>query len=169
MRAVHHLTLPRALHPGAWWLWALCMAVAASRTRNPVLLVLILAVLVPQPPALDYEFFKARVQPIFLEKRDGHARCYVCHRGTAATSYLQTLSPGAATWNEEQSRRNFEAIRRYVVPGHPEQSRLLMHPLAEEAGGDDFHGGGRQFASKSTPEWQTIAAWIRGERLRGER
>src|SRR3954447_27069422 len=44
MRAVHHLSLPRALHPGAWWLWALCMAVAASRTRNPVLLVLILAV-----------------------------------------------------------------------------------------------------------------------------
>lgn len=44
MRSVHHLTLPRALHPGAWWLWALGMAVAASRTRNPVLLVLILAV-----------------------------------------------------------------------------------------------------------------------------
>ncbi|TDU87131.1 energy-coupling factor transport system permease protein [Kribbella voronezhensis] len=44
MRAVHHLTLPRALHPGAWWLWALGLAVAASRTRNPVLLVLILAV-----------------------------------------------------------------------------------------------------------------------------
>ncbi|GAB2583108.1 energy-coupling factor transporter transmembrane component T [Kribbella endophytica] len=44
MRAVHHLTLPRALHPGAWWLWALGLAVAASRTRNPVLLILILAV-----------------------------------------------------------------------------------------------------------------------------
>ncbi|WP_432949167.1 energy-coupling factor transporter transmembrane component T [Kribbella sp. CA-253562] len=44
MRAVHHPTLPRALHPGAWWLWALGLAVAASRTRNPVLLVLILAV-----------------------------------------------------------------------------------------------------------------------------
>ncbi|ADB31775.1 cobalt transport protein [Kribbella flavida DSM 17836] len=44
MRAVHHLTLPRALHPGAWWLWALGLAVAASRTRNPVLLVLILVV-----------------------------------------------------------------------------------------------------------------------------
>jgi energy-coupling factor transport system permease protein len=38
------MTIPRALHPGAWWLWALGMAVAASRTRNPVLLVLILAV-----------------------------------------------------------------------------------------------------------------------------
>ncbi|NEA33657.1 CbiQ family ECF transporter T component [Streptomyces sp. SID13031] len=44
MRAVNQLTLPRALHPGAWWLWSLGLAVAASRTRNPVLLVLILAV-----------------------------------------------------------------------------------------------------------------------------
>jgi hypothetical protein len=141
-------------------------------------LVIVLALLTRQTPAtsavapgpaLDYEFFKTRVQPIFLTKRSGHARCYVCHRGTASTSYLQTLSPGAAAWNEEQSRKNFEAVRRYVIPGHPEQSRLLMHPLAEEAGGDEFHGGGRQFASKSTREWQTIAAWIRGERLRGER
>lgn len=44
MRAVHQLTLPRGLHPGAWWLWALGLAVAASRTRNPVLLILILVV-----------------------------------------------------------------------------------------------------------------------------
>lgn len=44
MRPVHNSTLPRALHPGAWWLWALGLAVAASRTRNPVLLVLILVV-----------------------------------------------------------------------------------------------------------------------------
>jgi energy-coupling factor transport system permease protein len=44
MRAVHRPNLARALHPGAWWLWALGLAVAASRTRNPVLLILILAV-----------------------------------------------------------------------------------------------------------------------------
>ncbi len=37
--------LPRALHPVAWWLWALSLAVAASRTTNPLLLLLILAVL----------------------------------------------------------------------------------------------------------------------------
>ncbi|MEU7581349.1 CbiQ family ECF transporter T component [Streptomyces sp. NPDC041068] len=37
-------SLPRAVHPGAWWLWALGMAAAASRTANPVLLVMILAV-----------------------------------------------------------------------------------------------------------------------------
>ena len=30
--------LPRALHPGAWWLWALGLATAASRTTNPLLL-----------------------------------------------------------------------------------------------------------------------------------
>ncbi len=36
--------LARTLHPGAWWLWALGMATAASRTTNPLLLGLIIAV-----------------------------------------------------------------------------------------------------------------------------
>jgi energy-coupling factor transport system permease protein len=31
--------LPRSLHPGAWWLWALGMATAVSRTTNPLTLV----------------------------------------------------------------------------------------------------------------------------------
>jgi energy-coupling factor transport system permease protein len=38
------LRLPRPLHPGAWWLWALGLATAASRTTNPALLLLIAAV-----------------------------------------------------------------------------------------------------------------------------
>jgi energy-coupling factor transport system permease protein len=36
--------LPRMLHPGAWWLWACALAVAASRTTNPLLLAVIVAV-----------------------------------------------------------------------------------------------------------------------------
>lgn len=36
--------LERALHPGAWWLWSLGMATAASRTTNPLLLVLVVGV-----------------------------------------------------------------------------------------------------------------------------
>jgi energy-coupling factor transport system permease protein len=36
--------LPRALHPGAWWLWALGLVTVATRTRNPLLLLLVLAV-----------------------------------------------------------------------------------------------------------------------------
>ncbi|MFY1668520.1 CbiQ family ECF transporter T component [Plantactinospora sp. WMMB334] len=37
--------LPRGLHPVAWWLWALALATAASRTSNPLLLALVFAVL----------------------------------------------------------------------------------------------------------------------------
>lgn len=35
---------PRWVHPGAWWIWALGLAVAASRTTNPLLLGLIVAI-----------------------------------------------------------------------------------------------------------------------------
>jgi energy-coupling factor transport system permease protein len=44
MRPHHRVTYPRSLHPGAWWLWALGLAAAASRTLNPVPLLLILVV-----------------------------------------------------------------------------------------------------------------------------
>ncbi|MGW1786660.1 energy-coupling factor transporter transmembrane component T [Streptomyces sp. NPDC002143] len=37
--------LPRILHPMAWWVWALALATAVSRTDNPLLLFLVLAVL----------------------------------------------------------------------------------------------------------------------------
>ncbi|WP_215449700.1 energy-coupling factor transporter transmembrane component T [Streptomyces sp. ATCC 21386] len=37
--------LPRGLHPMAWWIWALALATAVSRTNNPLLLFLVLAVL----------------------------------------------------------------------------------------------------------------------------
>src|SRR4029450_12117470 len=92
------------------------------------------------PPALDYEVFKTRVQPIFLAKRAGHARCISCH-GQGTSLRLQPLAAGSATWSEEDSRKNFEAVRRVVVPGSL-KSRLLVHPLAEEAGGDFYHNGG---------------------------
>jgi len=36
--------LSRSLHPGAWWIWALGLAAAASRTTSPALLALIGAV-----------------------------------------------------------------------------------------------------------------------------
>lgn len=36
--------LPRPLHAGAWWVWAIGLAAAASRTTNPLLLALIVAV-----------------------------------------------------------------------------------------------------------------------------
>lgn len=38
------LRAPRHLHPGAWWAWATALAVTASRTTNPVLLLLVIVV-----------------------------------------------------------------------------------------------------------------------------
>ncbi len=40
------LRLPRSLHPLAWWLWALGLATAASRTTNPLVLGGVIAVAV---------------------------------------------------------------------------------------------------------------------------
>jgi|SRR5271170_3352992 len=114
-------------------------------------------------PSLDYAFFRDRVQPIFLNKRPGHARCIACHEG--GTPKLEALSPGATTWNEEQSRKNFDAWKVEVVVGKPLASPLLLHPLAKEAGGDPFHAGGKHFKSQNDPEWQTLAAWARGEKV----
>lgn len=37
--------VPRALHPVAWWIWALGLVVAVNRTTNPLLLILTLSVL----------------------------------------------------------------------------------------------------------------------------
>lgn len=108
---------------------------------------------------VSYEFFRDRVQPIFLAKRPGHARCYACHENQSPR--LQELAPGATAWSEEQSRKNFDAWKQFVVPGNPTASRMLMHPLAEAAGGDPFHAGGKHWKSQNDAEWQTLAEWVK--------
>ena len=125
---------------------------------------LVVAAWAGQPPAtssLDYEVFKTKVQPIFLAKRPGHARCVSCH-SSGTPLRLQPLPPGSTTWNEEQSRKNFEAVKRVAQPGNA-KSMLLVHPLAEQAGGDFFHNGGNHWDSQSDPEWQTLKAWVVGQ------
>jgi hypothetical protein len=108
---------------------------------------------------LDYEVFKTTVEPVFAKKRPGHARCVACHSAANNAFKLQPLAEGA-TWTEEQSRRNFESVSKLVNKTNPKASLILMHPLAHEAGGDEFHSGGRQFLSKDDPDWKAIAAWI---------
>jgi hypothetical protein len=121
------------------------------------------------PPALDFEFFKAKVQPIFLAKRPGHARCVACHGIPQASGFqLQPLPHSRTNWNEEESRKNFESVSRVVIPGDL-RSPLLVHPLAEAAGGDFFHSGGKHFDSQDNPEWQTLKAWVFGQTLRAGR
>ena len=115
--------------------------------------------------ALDYEFFKTKVQPVFLNKREGHTRCVVCHTINNAPFHLVRLSPGSTTWNEEQSRQNFQLVQKVAVPGY-EDSKLVIHPLAEHAGGDPHHGGGQQFESKNDPDWQTLKAFVLGAKAK---
>jgi hypothetical protein len=114
-----------------------------------------------QTPSLSFEFFKTKVEPVFLEKRAGHTRCVVCHTTNNAPFHLVPLSPGATNWNEEQSRQNFELIQRVAAAG-VQDSPLVKHPLAEEAGGDAHHGGGQQFTSQQDPNWQTLKAFVTG-------
>ncbi len=115
--------------------------------------------------ALDFQFYRARVEPILLSPRRGNARCVVCHSRGGGNSFLEPLAPGSTTYDEQQSRRNFERIQRLVVPGAPLESRLLINPLAEEAGGSHWHAGGEHWSSQSAPEWQTLAEWVRMTRV----
>jgi len=119
-----------------------------------------------EDPTLDYEFFKTRVEPIFLKKRPTHARCYVCHEEANHALKLAKLTPGNTVWTEEESKRNFETVSQLVNPGDVLGSTLLRHPLAPEAGGDAFHSGGRQFESQNDPDWKTLADWVRGQKIR---
>jgi len=114
--------------------------------------------------SLDYATYKAKVEPIFLKKREGHARCVVCHANAGNAFRLQPLAPGATNWTEEESRKNFEAVSKLVFSGNLMSSPLLKHPLAGTAGGDDFHSGGRQFQSQNDPDWKAIADWARGSK-----
>jgi hypothetical protein len=112
-----------------------------------------------QQASLDYEYFKAKVQPIFLTKRPGHARCISCH-GAGTPLRLQPLDPGATTWTEEESQKNFAAIKRVASAGP--RSRLILHPLEESAGGDFFHSGGKHWSSQTDPEWLVLKAFVEG-------
>ena len=114
--------------------------------------------------SLDYATYKAKVEPIFLKKREGHARCVVCHAGNGGNAFLQPLDKGAATWTEEQSRQNFARVSKLVNSANLMASPILKHPLAGTAGGDDFHSGGRQFQSQNDPDWKALADWALGSK-----
>jgi hypothetical protein len=143
---------------------------AARHTATIVLASVLVAAAAPYmtsraAPALDYDFFKTRVQSVFLEKRPTHTRCYICHAESNNGFRLEKIAPGESFWTEEQSRKNFEMASKLVNPGDPDTSRLLMQPLAPEGGGNVFHSGGRQFASKDDPNWKTLADWVNGKKM----
>ena len=77
--------------------------------------------------------------------RRGHQEAEVLRRGVESRAPDEMLGLG---------RR---------VPGNPMKSALLRHPLAEAAGGDRFHAGGKHWKSQNDPDWQILAEWVRGK------
>jgi hypothetical protein len=140
------------------------IAIAAAAVSA---LALASAVQVSKAATLDYEYFKAKVQPIFVTKRAGHAPCVMCHAEAANMLSLQKLPNGfGSAWSEEATRKNFDTVSKIVMAvDDPLTAKILLHPLAPEAGGDAFHSGGRQFANKNDPNWKIIAAWAEGATL----
>jgi hypothetical protein len=120
-------------------------------------------------PTLDFEYFKTKVEPIFLEKREGHARCYVCHaegsRAAFSQFHLEKIPEGATFWTDAQSRSNFDVVMKLLVPGDALKSHFVMHTLNKTEGGDFLHQGGRQFLSKDDPDWKILAAWVNGAKV----
>ena len=79
---------------------------------------------------LDYAVFKDKVQPILTTARKGNARCIACHSRGGGNSYLEGLSPGATSYNEEQSAPQLRAR------GAPRRAgRSAQEPPADQPAG----------------------------------
>src|SRR5258708_13031284 len=107
-------------------------------------------------PTLDFETYRTRVEPIFLKQRQDGVRCYDCHSVLSTRLRLQPLSPGSSSWTQEQSHQNFETVLKLVTPSKPLKSRLLLHPLAQEAAGGPPHTGGKVLGSPNDPQWKNL-------------
>jgi formylglycine-generating enzyme required for sulfatase activity len=116
------------------------------------------------PTAADVEVFRNTVEKVFMADRGGtmpgYASCVMCHTWqTKVRLSLETPATDAG-WTVEQSRRNFDVVTKLVNTRNPESSRILMKPLAADAGGVT-HTGGTYWKSKNDPEYVALLQWIR--------
>jgi hypothetical protein len=123
---------------------------------------------VPKPaPAVDFEFFRSCVQNVFNTPREGHIKCSNCHGAGGLMGFAPVPGEGRSAWNEDEARQAFRVISRLIVAGNPVQSRFLLKPLHPDGGGSYAHNGPRRWQNRDDPEWQMLAAWVRGERKGG--
>ena len=111
---------------------------------------------------VDFEFYNACVLPNVLSVGNyGQLACTSCHAAGLAGFAPRSASGGVLTVAE--ARQGFESLQRLIVPGDPEGSRFLLKPLHPDGGGSYAHNGVRRWQNRNDTEWQTLAAWIRGE------
>jgi hypothetical protein len=113
-------------------------------------------------PPIDFDFFRACVQPVFANPREGHIKCSNCHAGGLIG--FAPVPQNGKDWNDQEAKRAFATISRLIIGGNPEESRFLLKPLHPDGGGSYTHNGPRRWQSRSDPEWQMLAGWVRGER-----
>jgi hypothetical protein len=116
------------------------------------------------PRALDYEFFRVRIEPFLLET------CGECHadpreRRKVGRHFLRP-APGRRL-REKHSRQNFETVSALVEPRNPAASLYLLKPLDPRDGGLTHKGGTR--LNTNTPEYGAIVDWINGAKLPEQR
>ena len=111
---------------------------------------------------VDFQYYRSCVHPGVLSVGNyGQLSCTSCHAGGSAGFAPVSASGGALT--EAEARQGFQTLQRLIVPGDPERSRFLLKPLHPDGGGSYAHNGVRRWQNRNNPEWQTLAAWIRGE------
>lgn len=105
--------------------------------------------------ALDAAVFARDVHPILS------AKCAACHSVVGRGGALVL----AQNDDPRTIEANLGAVRRFVRPGRPEESPLLLEPLPAQEGSPG-HGGG-DVLTMASPEWKTIAAWVAGRPVEG--
>src|SRR5688572_24658594 len=129
-----------------------------------VSVLLVSSVATQQPSSTDLESYRNVVERTFLKDRGGtmpgYAACVMCHTWQTSLRFRLDTPATDAGWTPEQSRRNFETVTKVVNTASPENSWLLLKPLAPEAGGMG-HTGGAFWKSRQDPEYQMVLKWIR--------
>src|SRR5712692_2685736 len=134
--------------------------VALTSTSRPA------AQAVPSP---DFEFFKSRVEPIFLKKRPGHARWYFCHVvGSGANAadtvfHLEKLSPGLSPTARNRQRYRLRSPAACLpLPACPQPrptaAPFLPHPSARRQPGTERSAGkeNRAFSPAPLRSWRGL-------------
>jgi hypothetical protein len=115
-----------------------------------------------RPGCLDphFDVYKAKIEPLFSRSAPATPAAWSAIR--SSTNFrLNRSRPGTRPWTEEQSQKNFQMVSRFVLPGVPTKSRLLVMALAHEAGGVEFHPGGKHWQTQNDPQWKTMADWVK--------
>ena len=108
--------------------------------------------------SLDYEFFKTRVQPIFMAKRAGNARCISCHapaRRCDCSRSRREARHGATRTRARTSRRSAGRRARQPEEQAAASIRSRKRPAATSITTAASTGD-----SQNDPEWQTLEAWV---------